>query len=270
MAKRKNNWTEAKVKKYIKEGRGQGELSVYQPWLTIQDVPSRGRVHRSMGWKTEREHHLFSDLEFNYFCLSDWANNVIDIREQFPLDRQVTLSIAEEINIKHPTDNKTATPIVMTTDFFLTIREEKKISYKARTIKPSEELNNVRVIEKFEIERIYWEKQGVDWGIVTERDIPSTFVENLKFIKQSYYLDDYSYIEVFMSDWKNFKGNLRENLNAFDLRYNFDVGTGILLYKYALARKLLSVDMNKKISLNEEVENITVQQEAITFERWAK
>jgi len=22
-----------------------------------------------MGWKTEREHHFLSDMEFNYFCL---------------------------------------------------------------------------------------------------------------------------------------------------------------------------------------------------------
>lgn len=57
MAKRQTGWTEAKISRYIKEGRGQGELAFYKPWLTtIQDVPSSGRVHRFIGWKTSREH----------------------------------------------------------------------------------------------------------------------------------------------------------------------------------------------------------------------
>lgn len=62
MAKRQIGWTEAKISRYIKEGRGQGELALYKPSLTIQDVPSRGRVHRFIGWKTLRELHLFSEL----------------------------------------------------------------------------------------------------------------------------------------------------------------------------------------------------------------
>jgi len=77
-------------------------------------VPSSGRVHRFIGWKTSREHHLLSDLEFNYLCFCDWAENVIDIREQFPLDRENTLKIAEDIGIHHPVDPKTKVPVVMT------------------------------------------------------------------------------------------------------------------------------------------------------------
>lgn len=42
MPKRQTGWTEAKISRYIKEGRGQGELASYKPWLTIQDVPSHG------------------------------------------------------------------------------------------------------------------------------------------------------------------------------------------------------------------------------------
>ena len=45
MPKRQTDWTEAKISRYIKEGRGQGELASYKPWLTIQDVPPHGRVH---------------------------------------------------------------------------------------------------------------------------------------------------------------------------------------------------------------------------------
>lgn len=140
---------------YYKEGRCQGELGNYKPWLTIQNVPSNGRAHRDIGWKTKREHHLLSDIEYNYFCLLDWSDNVIVIREQFPINRETTTKIAEHMNIKHPLDSSTQTPIVMTTDSFNTLRHDTKISYIARTIKPEKELNNNRVIEKFEIERAY-------------------------------------------------------------------------------------------------------------------
>lgn len=38
MSKRYTGWTEAKIARYQKEGRGQGELSKYKPWLTTQDI----------------------------------------------------------------------------------------------------------------------------------------------------------------------------------------------------------------------------------------
>ena len=41
----------------------------------------------------------------------------------------------------------------------------------ARTVKPSKDLNKPRVIELFEIEREYWNNRGVDWAIVTEKEI---------------------------------------------------------------------------------------------------
>ena len=76
-----------------------------------------------MGWKTTREHHLFSDLEFNYHYFCDWAENVVYIREQYSLQRELILNIAEDLGIQHPIDSKTNTPIAMTTNYFLTMRE---------------------------------------------------------------------------------------------------------------------------------------------------
>lgn len=39
MAKRSTGWTETKIARYLKKGRGYGELNNYKPWLTIQ-LPS--------------------------------------------------------------------------------------------------------------------------------------------------------------------------------------------------------------------------------------
>lgn len=269
MPKRQTGWTEAKISRYIKGGRGQGELVLYKPWLTIQDVPSRGRVHRFVGWKTSREHHLFSDLEFNYHCFCDWAENVIDIREQFPLERELTLKIAEELGINHPTDKKTNTPIVMTTDCLLTMREGTSIVYKARTLKFENDLNDERVIEKFEIEKCYWERQGIEWAIVTEKELSTTFSSNLKFLRDAYFVNDVENLALLMEEWHSFTGSVLMSLQAFDMKYNFEIGTGISLYKHALAKKLLKVNMHEKINLNEDVSNVLLANLSDSKKRWA-
>ena len=83
---KKQYWnSEAKNRRWLKEGRGQGTGSDYQPWLTVRDVASEGRSHRIFGHLTQRTHHLLSDLELATFLLLQWRPTTIDIREQFPL-----------------------------------------------------------------------------------------------------------------------------------------------------------------------------------------
>lgn len=42
MAKHKRVWNENQYRKYLAEGRGQGVLDDYKPWVQIQDFPSQG------------------------------------------------------------------------------------------------------------------------------------------------------------------------------------------------------------------------------------
>lgn len=188
LPKRTNRWTENKIARYYAEGSG--KLTDYKPWLTIQNVPSSGRVHRIKGWTTHRIHHLLSDLERDYFYLLDWSDRVIDICEQFPLNREKTLIIAENKKIKNPEDSTTKTPLVFTTDFFITIRENATIKNLARTIKPSQLLNDPRIIDKFEIERQYWENSKIDWGIITEKNLPKQICQNIGWVDSSYELQE--------------------------------------------------------------------------------
>jgi len=165
MAKRKRTQN---IEKMIKEGYGSGIGSEYKPWIKIQDVPSLGRVTRVKGIDTERQHELLSDMERNYSYIVGFSNNVIDIREQYPLlPMEETISIADELGIKHPPNPITGEDIVMTTDFFITISTKNEIKELARTIKPKDDLLDKRILEKFEIERIFWEKRNIEWGIVT-------------------------------------------------------------------------------------------------------
>ncbi|MDN5645297.1 MAG: heteromeric transposase endonuclease subunit TnsA, partial [Acinetobacter sp.] len=95
-------FTQEQISKRIKDGRGQGMGKDYQPWLTIQDVPSRGVSHRIYSHKTQRVHHLLSNLELYVFLILDWSSSVLDIREQFPLNIDDTREICLEHGLRHP------------------------------------------------------------------------------------------------------------------------------------------------------------------------
>lgn len=259
MSKRANRWTEDKIARYYAEGRGSGELLNYKPWLNVQNVPSAGRVHRLKGWKTNRIHHLLSDLERDYFYLLDWADDVIDIREQFPLDREKTIQIAEKKQIDHPTDSVTQTPIVCTTDFLITIRKGNAILHVARTIKPSEKLNDKRVIEKFEIERQYWADAGVDWGIVTELDLPKEICKNIGWCHRSYHSeeDDVNLAFTLYEYIKNDSKPILEMLSSFDKQYAYESGMALYLFKYLIAHKYIGIEMDKPLNLRVPVSQLT-------------
>ncbi|MCP1187729.1 TnsA endonuclease N-terminal domain-containing protein [Priestia flexa] len=157
MAKRKReNSTESKIERWIKEGRGQGEGTNYQPWLEIQDVASEGYATRNKGWKTQRKHYFLSELELQYFYTLEWSPYVVDVREQYPLLQfsspylERTIEIAERLGINHPKENGSTGPLkVITTDFYLIVRTKSGLKTVVRSIKPTNNLT-IRELEKYQ------------------------------------------------------------------------------------------------------------------------
>jgi hypothetical protein len=179
MAKHSRIWNQSTFERYLREGRGRGSGLGYTPWIRIQDFASRGVVSRVKGRTTGRVHHLMSNNELAYFYLLDWSDNVLDIREQYPLlDLDCAMNAATVAGIKYPTDKTSGYPYVMTCDFFVTAPQ----GFKARTIKLSSELANPRTIEKLEIERRYWNTQGIEWKLVTESEISFAKARNIEFL----------------------------------------------------------------------------------------
>lgn len=171
------------MKRRTQEERGEGEGELYDPPLHVHEVPSMGRSHRVLGWWTNRVHHFLSDLEFNFFLVNEWLTEVADFREQYPLrPHEETIAIAESLGVRHPTHPKTKQPIEMTTDAILTIHRGAQVRYCARTLKYACDLASSRVLEKFEIEKLYWERRGYDWGIVTEKDVPIVLARNVEYV----------------------------------------------------------------------------------------
>jgi TnsA endonuclease-like protein len=167
------------IPKLISEGRGQGEGENYQPWINVQNFSSYGQANRDLGLTTGRQHDYFSRLEYRYHLVLDWSG-LLDIQEQFPLlPIEKTISIANQYGIRHPTDFITKKPVVMTTDFRISVPCPVGKRVVVRAVKPAAKLGEKRVIEKLEIERRYWESLEIDWGIVTEREINPVLVGNL-------------------------------------------------------------------------------------------
>lgn len=253
MAKRKRYTTEKLRQKRRKEGRGLGYGRDYKPGLTIQDVASIGLATRVRGWKTGRIHQFLSKLEWFLFFLMDWSLRVVDIREQFPLDLDETLAIAQELGIRHPTDPKTKLPIDMTTDFLITVKSDIREITFARTVKYVEKLASRRVMEKFEIERVYWTRRGVDWGIVTERDVPRELVENIRWVH--YHKDVNSLAPTPESTIKAVETYLTPVLTAgqkamrdctenSDQQFLLQPGTSLAIVRHLIANRRFEVDMN--------------------------
>lgn len=182
MAKRRRRWNQNVYERYVSEGRGQGEGQNYKPWIRVQDFSSLGTISRIYSHKTGRVHHLLSNNELYYFYLAEWSNKIIDIREQFPLSNvEMAMNTAASAGIAYPIDKVSGFPHVMTSDFMLTTES----GLKARTIKQATELSNTRVIEKLEIERRYWNKIGIDWKLVTDKEIDVSKARAIEWARQN-------------------------------------------------------------------------------------
>lgn len=248
MSKRVRSWSKSKYEQYMKAGRGQGESSSYLPWISVHDFSSLGMVSRIAGHKTKRVHHFLSRNELNYFFLLEWSDKVLDIREQFPLaDVELAADIAQKAGIEYPHDNVSGFPYVLTCDFMITTAD----GLKARTIKCASELNNKRTVEKLEIERRYWEQVGVDWKIVTEREIPMQRCRNIEWLYVAADVPEYlaSLREVFRSQIQT-AAPVGEVAEVFDEQYGLPHGSGLRLLKNMLWHKELICDMEHPLNVS--------------------
>jgi len=266
MAKYRHSWSRDAFNKYLKEGRGQGRGKEYKPWLTIHDFPSQGRSTRAPGWKTGRVQHFMSDHEVRYFYLLEWSDSVADIREQFPLiEYEVAQEIAKDMGIKYPIDDASGFPYILTTDFLISIYSDGKTIEIARTVKPAKDLESTRVIEKLELERRYWAVKGVDWGIVTEHEIPRALAKNIEVIHPAYKLEATPEMDVpnllllartLKDRLQTANGSISSVTTKLDDDMNLGVGTSLSLFKHLVARKEILLDMDRKLDFTRSVKTI--------------
>ncbi len=140
----------------FKQGRGTGELEKYKAFLKIRDFSSKGRTHRPKGILIARHYELFSDNEYNFFTSLEVASNILDIREQFPLDLSDTIQIANNLNIVH-SPMRSDEKFVMTTDFLLTMKDGSSIALCIKAVfifwVTGELMGNTGICWRLEVEK---------------------------------------------------------------------------------------------------------------------
>jgi hypothetical protein len=179
MSKRNRTNTSWTIERRLAEGRG----SDYKPWIEIHDLASRGQANRVKSHLNSRTCHMHSQLETDWFYAFHALPSLKDLREQYPLlELQETLGIAEGLDVQHPTDPKSLEPCMATTDFLLTFDGGLREVDMAISIKPAADLTSKRVLEKLEIERVYWSARKIDWRILTDKELPRALVKNMRWL----------------------------------------------------------------------------------------
>jgi len=146
--------------------RGKGNGASYVPWIWIGEFPNQGEEKCLHGRKVARQHMLLSQIERHLFEIAEEDPNIIDIREQYPLDPKITQEIADRLVVRHPTDNTRRRLFIMTTDFLLDSINGKE----AWAVKHSLNLRDERTLQKLEIEKEYWKQLGIPWHLYTEKE----------------------------------------------------------------------------------------------------
>lgn len=146
MPSRRKRLTGSSMERRLKQGFGQGEGAEYKPWLRVTDVPSRGTCAIITGWKHGREHHLLSRIERNYFYLLEWTDGIVEIQEQKPLLPLLrTQQLAMGLGVRHPSHH--GEPVVMSTDFLVSIWRNGEIQTIARAVKTENVSQSARASE---------------------------------------------------------------------------------------------------------------------------
>lgn len=206
------------TKSRLKMGTGEG--AEYKPYIQVGEIKGmKSTSGKVIDWKTGRVIHLLSQAEIETYFLLRWDDNNVDIREQYPLDIELTTAIAQQLNIEHPHNNK-GEAVPMTTDLLLT---KKDGSLEAISIKRTyKDLENKRTVEKLLLEKRYWDYKKVPWRLVVFND----------YTKE----DHQKYINI-CETAQHYNDELFVNEGSF--------------LKSLIAHKLIKVDMTQPINYEE-------------------
>ncbi|MDP4537966.1 TnsA endonuclease N-terminal domain-containing protein [Alkalimonas collagenimarina] len=252
MGKTRNLETISDFQRALRQGYGLGSGKDYKPWLRIQDVKSKGKRSAIHGLKTDRTHHLLSSGEAELFYLVEFANSVVDIREQFPIfPLTYTQKVAELIGVEHPKHPVSKDPIIITTDVLLTKRSgnTQNTSFHAISVKLDSFLKDSRAVEKQDLERVCWELLGVPFSLYVSNEKSMTKSANITWATAplrdgSCHFDSDQIITALnlISVGRFYLADLHEKFENNQVADNCDD-----LVRFLIARRYISVDLDYRI-----------------------
>lgn len=166
----------------IRKGKGIGEGTLYKPWLTVEEVPSKGTSSCVKGIRIPRDYHLLSELETTYFFLLERRPEVVDVREQWPiLDVSETLRICADLGVRHK--YRGIYPEPATIDFLITEQVDGVVRYRAASIKTPKDAGKASVRQRLAVEHTWCEGRGIPWSLVDTSRFTKDLLSNLRFMR---------------------------------------------------------------------------------------
>jgi hypothetical protein len=258
--------------------------NAYRPFLTVRKVNKVGRRHWLYCPIQQREVHLLSDGERRaYTILLNMAGNVA-VMEQYALDVDETVEIAEELGFIHPRNHVTNEAYVMTTDFVTqqlnasdgrlqsivyTFKYFDQIYVdELRTPKPK----SYRTWQKFSIEKLYWNRRGVEYRVITEKDATKERFWNIQFCANTQVSNPSAniiadFINALTETWcSNPSFNLLTLCKLTSLRIIKTEKHVVELFKYCVIHQLIQIDNQQCLRNFRPIELISQDPVALGYE----
>ncbi|WP_176256713.1 TnsA endonuclease N-terminal domain-containing protein [Derxia lacustris] len=195
-----------------------------------------------------------SNVENDLFVALEWSQEITDIREQYPLDRDITTEVASSLGIKHPCYPGTHVPTVMTVDFLCTRMRDSTVQLVAFNAKRTEEANDRRSLEKLEIQRAAFGLLAIPHHLVFHDDLPKRKISNIRWIRDGYlkdgerepypgYFDDIKARLAASWPQSGLACTLAEHCAHFDASQGAERGTGLKAARMLLLDRWLVPDL---------------------------
>lgn|GEM_PF-3793660 len=161
-------------------------LDKYVP-ISKKSKFTRGRMTTLWSNKTGRTHYFWSKLMESVFYYLEYSA-AVDIREAFPLIEIANALSEEEMSLMSHYRNKTIDEYhQLTTSFLITMPDG---SLKAIATKYSSDLKKKESIRFIHLQKRFWsDYYGIEFSIVTEKEVDLTVVQNLKTIREIQFVE---------------------------------------------------------------------------------
>ena len=228
----------------------------YKSAIKVSDFSSKGTVSRVFSKKTGRVHHLLSVLETNVFTLLDFNKNVIDINEHYELYDVRELIDDLDIDFNSFKD-KNKNDYKISTTFLITLKNNEKVAISCKNYSELYK-NNVQLY--LEIQRRYWKRKNIEWGIVTNKDINEIKLKNINWLNLSkdipINIDIYREI---VDSLDNFKGNLKEFIEFISIINNYKEEEILATFKNMIIEEIILINLDKELTLSSLMSNFKME-----------
>ncbi len=162
----------------MKEQRGEFEGADYNPYIRATEQRGHlGMTSAVKDWLTGRQVHLLSKGEVMLYYILRWRDDVIDVREQYPLPIDKTEPLADRYGLRHPRLKGILTPL--TTDLVVTLRNGQMEAYSVKFSRKAFHKSERQEKNVF-LQKIYWDEADVRFRQVYTDEMNRGLFENIR------------------------------------------------------------------------------------------